>query len=312
MTTVASTGTPAAASPKPAAPAAVAPRKKRVRPARVVLYVFLTTIAFGWLAPIVLLFYASLRPYHDTQLHGYFSLPSSLSFTYYSKAWNQGDMAHSFLNSFYIAIPAVLITLFLASFLAFSLTRVKIPFRKTLLILFTAGNLLPPQMMVTPLYSLYIKIPMPSFVSDSLSLYDSYLGVILIHIAFQTGFCVFVLYNYMLTIPIELTEASIMDGASVWRQYWQVILPVARPALGALATLEFTWMYNDFLWALVLMSTGDKYPVTSSLNNLRGTFFVDFNLLAAGAVIVALPTLIVFFALQRQFISGLTLGAAKG
>jgi multiple sugar transport system permease protein len=123
---------------------------------------------------------------------------------------------------------------------------------------------------------------------------------------------VFVLYNYMLTIPIELTEAAIVDGASVWRQYWQVILPVTRPALGALATLEFTWMYNDFLWALVLMSTGDKYPVTSSLNNIRGTFFVDFNLLAAGAVIVALPTMIVFFALQRQFISGLTLGASKG
>jgi multiple sugar transport system permease protein len=136
--------------------------------------------------------------------------------------------------------------------------------------------------------------------------------VILIHVAFQTGFCVFVLYNYMLTIPIELTEASIVDGASVWRQYWQVILPVVRPALGALATLEFTWIYNDFLWALVLMSTGDKLPITTSLNNLRQGFFADFNLLAAGSMIVALPTLIVFFALQRQFISGLTLGASKG
>jgi multiple sugar transport system permease protein len=312
MTAVADTGQ-TAAEPRPTAPAGEATKRNRhIRPARVVLYIFLTIVAVGWLAPILLLFYASLRPYQDTQLHGYFSLPSHLSFNYYKQAWDQGGMAHSFLNSFYIAIPAVFATLFLASFLAFALTRVRIPFRKTLLILFTAGNLLPPQMMVTPLYSLYIKIPMPSWVSDSLSLYDSYLGVILIHVAFQTGFCVFVLYNYMLTIPIELTEASIMDGASVWRQYWQVILPVSRPALGALATLEFTWMYNDFLWALVLMSTGDKYPVTSSLNNIRGTFFVDFNLLAAGAMIVALPTLIVFFALQRQFISGLTLGAAKG
>jgi multiple sugar transport system permease protein len=311
MTTVARTGEAPAPSRLPAAPER-ASRRKPVRAARVVLYIFLTTVAFGWLAPILLLFYASLRPYQDTQLHGYFSLPSHLSFSYYKRAWLQGEMAHSFLNSFYIAIPAVIITLFLASFLAFALTRVRIPFGKTLLILFTAGNLLPPQMMVTPLYSLYIKIPMPEWVSNSLSLYDSYVGVILIHIAFQTGFCVFVLYNYMLTIPIELTEAAIMDGASVWRQYWQVILPVTRPALGALATLEFTWMYNDFLWALVLMSTGDKYPVTSSLNNIRGTFFVDFNLLAAGAVLVALPTLIVFFALQRQFISGLTLGANKG
>jgi multiple sugar transport system permease protein len=143
-------------------------------------------------------------------------------------------------------------------------------------------------------------------------MYDTYVGVILIHVAFQTGFCVFVLYNYMLTIPIELTEAAIVDGASAWRQYWQVILPVVRPALGALATLEFTWIYNDFLWALVLMSTGDKYPITSSLNNLRGEFFTDNNLVAAGAMIIALPPLIIFFMLQRHFVSGLTLGATKG
>ncbi|OLB77546.1 MAG: ABC transporter permease, partial [Actinobacteria bacterium 13_2_20CM_2_71_6] len=261
---------------------------------------------------IVLLVYASLRPYADTQVNGYFSWPKSLSLDYYAKAWTDGEMSKHFLSSLYIAVPAVLITLFLASFLAFALTRVKIPFRRTLLVLFTAGNLLPPQIMVTPLYTIYYKIPLPDWLSASRSVYDTYFGVILIHVAFQTGFCVFVLYNYMLTIPIELTEASIMDGASVWRQYWQVILPVVRPALGALATLEFTWIYNDFLWALVLMSTGDKYPITSSLNNLRGTFFVDYNLLAAGAMIVALPTLIVFFALQRQFISGLTLGASKG
>ena len=111
---------------------------------------------------------------------------------------------------------------------------------------------------------------------------------------------------------VELTEAALVDGAGVWRQYWQVILPLCRPALGALATLEFTWIYNDFLWALVLMSTGDKFPVTSALNNLRGQFFTDYNLLAAGSVLVALPTVIVFFVLQKQFISGLTLGANKG
>jgi multiple sugar transport system permease protein len=288
------------------------PRGRAPRPLRVLLYAFLTVISLGWLAPILLLFYASLRPYQDTAQHGYFSIPKHLSFHYYAQAFSQGELLKYFKNSLIITVPAVIVTLFLASFLAFALTRVHIPFRRTLLVIFTAGNLLPPQIMVTPLFTLYTKIPMPEWISSSLTLYDSYLGVILIHIAFQTGFCVFVLYNYMLTIPNELTEASIMDGASVWRQYWQVILPLCRPAVGALATLEFTWIYNDFLWALVLMSTGDKYPVTSALNNLRGQFFVDYNLLAAGAMIVALPTLIVFFALQRQFIAGLTLGANKG
>jgi multiple sugar transport system permease protein len=287
-------------------------RRKPVRPARVVLYVFLTAVALGWLAPLLLAVYASLRPYQETATFGYLSWPRHLSFDYYVKAWSGAEMGKYFRNTLYIAVPSVLAVLFLASFVGFALARFTIPLRKTLLVLFTAGNLLPPQVMVTPLYTVYTKIPLPEWMSSSDSLYDSYIGVIAIHVAFQTGFCVFVLYNYMRTIPTELTEAAVVDGAGVWRQYWQVILPLTRPALGALATLEFTWIYNDFLWALVLMTSGDKMPVTSALNNLRGQFFTDYNLLAAGSVIVALPTLIVFFALQKQFIAGLTLGANKG
>jgi multiple sugar transport system permease protein len=287
-------------------------RHKPLRPARVVLYVFLTVVALGWLAPLLLALYASLRPYQETAKYGYFSLPRHLSFHYYAEAWRDGDMALHFRNSLIIAVPGVIITLFLASFVAFALSRHKIPGGKFLLVMFTAGNLLPPQVMVTPLYTVYAKIPLPDWMSNSDLVYDSYIGVIAIHIAFQTGFCVFVLYNYMRTIPTELTEAAIVDGAGVWRQYWQVILPLARPALGALATLEFTFIYNDFFWALVLMTTGDKMPITSSLNNLRGQFFTDYNLLAAGSILVALPTLVVFFLLQKQFVAGLTLGANKG
>ena len=159
---------------------------------------------------------------------------------------------------------------------------------------------------------MFKRIPLPLFLSDSETLYDSYWAVIIVHVGFQTGFCVFVLSNYMRTIPNEITEAAIMDGAGVWKQYWTVTLPLCRPALAALATLEFTWIYNDFLWALVLMSTGDKYPITSALNNLRGQYFTDYNLLAAASILVALPTIAVFLALQRHFIAGLTLGANKG
>ncbi len=286
--------------------------RKPIRPLRILLYAFLTGASLLWLAPLLLALYASLRPYSETAKFGYFSLPHHLTFHYYSEAWTAGEMPKHFENTLFIAVPSVLLVLFFASWVGFALGRVKIPGRKTLLIMFVAGNLLPPQVMVTPLYTIYTKIPLPYWISSSGTLYDSYLGVIAIHVAFQTGFCVFVLYNYMQTIPTELTEAASVDGASMWRQYWQVILPLTRPALGALATLEFTWIYNDFLWALVLMTTGDKLPVTSALNNLRGEFFTDYNLLAAGSVLVALPTLIVFFALQKQFVSGLTLGANKG
>lgn len=103
-----------------------------------------------------------------------------------------------------------------------------------------------------------------------------------------------------------------VDGASVWRQFWQMTLPLCRPPLAALATLEVTWIYNEFFWATVLMQSGDKYPVTSSLNNLRGQFFTDNNLVAAGSLIVAVPTLAIYFALQKHFVAGLTLGATKG
>jgi multiple sugar transport system permease protein len=103
-----------------------------------------------------------------------------------------------------------------------------------------------------------------------------------------------------------------VDGASVWRQFWTITLPLCRPPLAALATFEVTWIYNEFFWATVLLQSGDKFPVTSSLNNLKGQFFVDYNLLSAGAVVVALPPILVFFLLQRHLVSGLTLGATKG
>jgi multiple sugar transport system permease protein len=269
-------------------------------------------VALGWLAPVALAIYASLRPYAETSERGYFSLPRKLTFDYYAQVWEQAELPKYFLNSLIIAVPGVVLTLFLASFTAFAVSRLKIPGALPLLVVFTAGNLLPPQVLITPLYQVYKSIPVPESVSDSLTLYDSYIGLIAVHVAFQLGFCVFVLANYMRTIPAEIGEAAVVDGAGVWRQYWQVTLPLCRPALAALATLEFTWLYNDFLFALVLISTGDKLPITSALNNLRGQFFTDYNLLAAGSVLVALPTVLVFFLLQRQFIAGLTLGANKG
>jgi multiple sugar transport system permease protein len=298
------------AAQRDAAPAPV--KKRRSRIPRAILHVFLTIVAFGWLLPILLAVYASLRPYQETAEFGYISWPRQLSFDYYLKAWEESGLLKYYINSMIIAVPGVLLTLFLASFVAFVISRFHIRGSKFLLIMFTAGNLLPPQVMLVPLYAIYLQIPLPEALSDSTTLYDSYLGLIAIHVAFQTGFCVFVLTNYMETIPRELNEAAMVDGASVWRQYWQVILPLCRPALGALATLEFTWIYNDFLWAIVLLSTGDKFPVTTALNNLRGQYFTDYNLLAAGAVLVALPTIIVFFVLQKQFVAGLTLGSNKG
>ena len=287
------------------------PRRKPVRPARVVLRVFLTVMAVGWLFPVMWAVYNSLRDYGFTSTHGYFSV-GGFTLQNYVEAWARGNFATTFYNSAVITIPSVVLTLLFASSAAYVLARFSFRFNVTLLALFTAANLLPQQALLVPLFRLFLNIEVPYEVSDSGSLYDTYYAVIAVNVAFQTGFCTFVLSNYMRTLPGELTEAALVDGAGAWRQYWQIVLPLCRPALAALATLQITWVYNDFFWAVAFMRTGDKFPVTSSLQNLRGQFFTDYNLLSAGSVIVALPTLIVFFLLQRHLRAGLTLGSTKG
>jgi multiple sugar transport system permease protein len=217
-----------------------------------------------------------------------------------------------FLNSVWITLPAVVITLLLASGVAFVVSRLSFRFNVALLILFTAGNLLPQQVLITPLYRLYLQIHLPHAISDSGLLYDSRLGLIVINVSFQLGFCVFVLSNYMRTIPTDIDEAALVDGASLWMRYWRIVLPLCRPALAALATLLTTWIYNDFFWAITLISTGNKRPITSALANLQGQFVTNQNMIAAAALMAAIPTLVVYVLLQKQFIAGLSLGSSKG
>ncbi|MFJ5263130.1 carbohydrate ABC transporter permease [Streptomyces sp. NPDC088387] len=275
-------------------------------------HLLLGGVAVLWLIPLLWAVYTSLRSYEDTSSNGYFSWPRSFSLSNFTDAWSQSGMPHFFWNSVLITVPAVLGTLLFSAAVAFFVSRFDFRFNLVLLMLFTAGNLLPAQVLITPLYRLYLLVPLPWWMSDSMLLYDSVWGIIAINIAYQCGFCTFVLSNYMKTIPKEITEAAQVDGAPVWRQFFQIILPLCRPAFAALATLESIWIYNDFFWPLTLIDTGDKRPITSALANLQGAYFTNPNLIAAGALMTAIPTLLVYFALQRQFISGLTIGSSKG
>ncbi len=279
---------------------------------RVVLHVFLISMALLWLFPILWTLFTALRPFGDTIRDGYVSWPRTLTLDNFISAWNEAEMPRFFFNTLIIAIPAVTLTLFISSMLGFIFSRFSFRANLLLLMMFTAGNLLPPQVIIVPLYRIYLLLPLPVPLSDHGVLYDSYFGLILIHVIFQTGFCTFVLSNYMKTISRELTEAALVDGASLWTIYSRVILPLVRPALAALAVLEFTFIYNDFFWALFLMVTGNKRPITTALNNLQGAFFTDQNQLAAAAFIVALPTIVVYLVLSKQFVRGLTLGSTKG
>ncbi len=299
------TVTNAPAPPRPAG----SPR--RTRPARIVLHVFLAVVAVSWLVPLLWAVLNSFRDYAYTAIHGYVSF-GGFTFQNYVNAWNQGDFGLHFWNSAVITVPAVLLTLFLSSSVAFVLARFSFKLNLTLLAVFLSANLLPPQSLLVPVYRLFRAIQLPDWLSSSGTLLNNQLGVVLINVAFQLGFCTFVLSNYMKTIPAEIYESARVDGASITRQFFQLTLPLCRPPLAALATLQVTWVYNEFFWATVLLQSGDKFPITSSLNSLQGQFFTDYNLLSAGSVLAMLPVLIIFFALQRQFVSGLTLGSTKG
>jgi multiple sugar transport system permease protein len=275
-------------------------------------HLFLVVMSAFWLAPLLWTLYTSLRPKSDTDKYGYWSLHGSFNFGNYRTAWTQGQLPTYFVNSLYIAVPAVILTLVLASMMAFAVSRYTWKFNVTLLILFTAGNMLPPQVLAAPLFEMFKHTPLPYQLSSSGSLLDTYYAVIAVETAFQLGFCTFVLSNYMKTLPGELTEAALVDGAGVWRQFRQIVLPLTRPALAALATLQVIWLYNDFFWPLLFIQSGDRLPITTGVSSLQGQFLMNYNLIAAGATITVIPTLVVYLALQRHFVAGLTLGASKG
>jgi multiple sugar transport system permease protein len=271
---------------------------------------FIGIFAFVWIFPILWTVFTSLRPYNDVISYGIFSWPRHLNFNNYVNAIKEMHIGIYLTNSLIVTIPSVILTLFFGSLIAFVVTRYQFKFNLWLLLLFTAGNMLPIVLTYIPVFWMFLWVG--DLLGNRNLLYNNYAGLILVHVGFQVGFATFVLSSYMKTIPKEISESATIDGANVFRHYWNVILPLLRPALAALSVLMTTWIYNEFFWALVLMSDDSKRPITSALRRLQGQYVTDFNLLAAGAIIAASPTVILFFVLRKQFIAGLTLGSTKG
>jgi multiple sugar transport system permease protein len=164
-----------------------------------------------------------------------------------------------------------------------------------------AGNLLPPQILLIPVAK----------ICELLGIYDTLFALVVVQVGFGMGFFTFVLYGFMRSLPYEMFEAAKIDGAGDLRIYATIVLPLCRPALAALAALESTWVFNDLLWTLTVLRTDAKFPITAALLNLQGGYTTSWNVVAAGALIAAVPTTIVFFAFQRHFVSGLLVGANK-
>lgn len=278
---------------------------------RIALHALLASFALAWLLPIAWALYTSLRPRAETAELGFLSVARTLSFENYQKAWDLMAFPATMLRTVLIVGPAVAISLGLALFAAFAISRLSWRVNFGALLLMTAANLLPQQALIAPLFRIYLAIPVPPPLSDNGTLYDQALGIVLIHVAMQIGFCTFALSNFMKTLPRDVTESAMLDGASVIRLLRSVIVPMCRAPLAALATLEIGWVYNDLYWALFLMRTGDKRPVTSALAGLQGEFFRDTNALAAAAILVAIPPLIAALAFQRRLVGGLASRAGE-
>jgi multiple sugar transport system permease protein len=285
-------------------PTAIEPtaRRRRGFPWKTVLfYAFIIPFVLIWLVPIFMTLLTSVRDLDGLIAEGPISLPNEIELGNFAEAWTDGGLSRYMLNSFIITIPALLGTLLLSSMAAFALARYR--FRGNLLIYFTfvGGTLLPFQILMLPVFKL----------ANTLNLYDTYWVLIIFHMAFQLGFCTFVLRNFMRTIPGEIFDAARIDGAGELRIFGQHVLPLSLPSLAALATLEFTWIFNDYFWALILVQQDRLKPVTTGLASLMGEYQRSWNILFAGTLIAVIPTILLFVFLQRYFIQGLTMGSGK-
>ncbi|PVU83866.1 carbohydrate ABC transporter permease [Cellulomonas sp. WB94] len=260
-----------------------------------------TLVSLLWFAPILLVLVTSFRTFDDVAGNGIASVPRTFTFATYAQAWSQGGMFRALMNSLVVTVPTVVLSLALAAIAAFGLSRYRIPFRRTALLLMLAGNLLPVQMLLIPV----------TRVTQQLGVYDTLLALVVVQTAFGLGFYVFVLYGFMRTVPRELQEAATLDGAGPVRIFLRVILPLTRPALAALGALAFTWVFNDLLWSITLLQTSAKLPITAAVLSLQGQYVSSWSVIAAATIIAAIPPTIVFLLFQRSFIGGLALGAVK-
>lgn len=266
-------------------------------------YIFGTIIVVVWLIPILIALFTSMKSMDELmQSPLMWAPPKHWVFSNFAEVWNKVGMSRYVLNTLIITVPSVLGALIISSLGAFALAFYKFRMNKPILITFIAGMLIPFQMLMIPVYRF----------SDSVGLINTFPGVILFHIAFQLGFCTFFLRNFMKQIPFSLIEAPRIDGANDFYIYRKIILPLSISSMAALSVLEFTWIWNDLLWSLILLQQDKLKPVTLGLANMQGEFITNYNMVAAGSIIAAIVPLVVFLMFQKYFISGLTVGAEKG
>ena len=270
-------------------------------PARVAYKLALPVALVLWLLPLLGVALTSLRPASDLAAGNYFGLPSAIAFSNYADVFQNSPIGQYIWNSFKVTIPTMIGAVAIACMTGFALGVYR--FRGNLLIffLFVAGNFVPFQILMVPVRD----------VTVDMGLYNTTTGLVLFHIAFQSGFCTLFMRNFIRSLPRPLIEAARVEGVAEWRIFWYIVLPLMRPAIAALAVLVFTFIWNDYFWATVLTTSSETQPVTAGLYSLNGQWIAAWHLVSAGSIVAAMPPVLMFFLMQRHFIAGLTLGAVK-
>lgn len=258
---------------------------------------------FIWLLPLLAIFMTSIRPLEDISTGNVFGIPSDFNMIEnYSQVFSQTDAWRYFVNTMIITIPTVIVSLALACLTGYALAIYKFRWALPLFFLFVAGNFVPFQILMLPVIDL----------SNKLEIYNTVPGLVMFHAAFQTGFCTLFMRNFIRALPPELIESARIEGVGEFRIFWHLVLPLVKPAVAALAVLIFTFIWNDFFWATVMLQDDARLPITVGVRSLNGEFVQQWHLISAASLLAAVPPVFMFFLMQKHFIAGLTLGATKG
>ncbi|WP_145330050.1 carbohydrate ABC transporter permease [Paenibacillus xylanexedens] len=268
--------------------------------AKIAIYSILSVAAVLWLLPVLWVVISALKTNSDLYSFPPKLWPDPVTFEHFTAAFKKGDFGLYFMNSTIVTISSTLLLLLINSMAGFALAKYRFRGSSIILIAFISTLMIPIEVIMIPIFK----------VLSALGLYNTLLAIIIPPAATPTG--VFLMRQYLLTVPDELLEAARMDGAGEWKIYWSIILPIAKPILAVLAIFSFMWRWDDFVWPLIAISDPSKYTIQLALSNFIGEYNVDWGSLLAMSVITMLPVLIVFMVFQRYFVSGMITSGMKG
>jgi ABC-type glycerol-3-phosphate transport system permease component len=286
-------------------------RRERPMGRSLVLHGVVLAMLVVYAAPIIGVALTSVQTNAEIAARGVWHIPEDASLQNFVDVWTNTSTARYLLNSFLVTIPATFLSVLGGVLLGYVFSQFRFPFAELLFLLVIAGMFFPPQAMLIPLFRMF-NAPVEVFGFQILpTLYDTVYPMIIIHMSIGLAITTLLMRNFMSALPSGLREAAIVDGAGEWSALMRIIVPLSLPALAVLATLQFTWIWNDFLWPLVLTRSEEAKTIMAGINALQGQYSVAWANQAAMAVIASIPTIIIFIVFQRYFIAGLTMGSVK-